>query len=142
VYNFRIIARETIMTTPKDILKQWLEAVNKGDILSLLGLYDSQAVLIPTFSNRLLNNPSELKIYFEELGTKKKLSVSLHEETLITQSLQNEIYLLSGVYSWCFVVDGKLQKFEARFSYLIDLLKPNPILQHHSSQLPSTISML
>ena len=50
---------------PKDILEQWMQAVNEGDIEKLLSLYDNQAVLIPTFSNRLLNTPDKLKNYFE-----------------------------------------------------------------------------
>ena len=48
----------------KDILEQWMKAVNDGDVKTLLNLYDNNAVLIPTFSNRLLNTPEKLKDYF------------------------------------------------------------------------------
>ncbi len=121
---------------PKDILKQWMKAVNDGDVETLLNLYDNKAVLIPTFSNRLLNTADKLKDYFEKLGNREDLSIALHEKTLITQELGNQIFLLSGIYNWRFVVDGELLNFEARFSYVIDLSKSNPILQHHSSQIP------
>ena len=121
---------------PKDILEQWMKAVNNGDVKTLLNLYDNNAVLIPTFSNRLLNTPEKLKDYFEKLGSREDLSIALHEKTLIIQELENQIFSLSGIYNWRFAVDGELLNFEARFSYLIDLSKPNPIFHHHSSQIP------
>ena len=124
------------MKTPQDILEQWMQAVNNGDVESLLGLYDSQAVLIPTFSNRLLNKPDKLREYFEKLGSREELSIALHEKTLIVQELKNQIFSLSGIYNWRFIVDGELLNFEARFSYVTDLSKPSPILHHHSSQIP------
>jgi len=125
-----------VTKNPKDILEQWMKAINDGDVESLLSLYDNQAVLIPTFSNRLLNTPDKLRDYFEKLGSREELSIALHEKTLIIQELGNEFFSLSGIYNWRFAVDGELLNFEARFSYLIDLLRPNPILHHHSSQIP------
>lgn len=124
------------MKTPQDVLEQWMQAVNNGDVEGLLGLYDSKAVLIPTFSNRLLNKPDKLLDYFEKLGSREELSIALHEKTLIVQELKNPIFSLSGIYNWRFIVDGELLNFEARFSYVIDLSKPSPILHHHSSQIP------
>ena len=124
---------------PKDILEQWMKAVNDGNVENLLSLYDNEAVLIPTFSNRLLNTPEKLKDYFEKLGNREDLSIALHEKTLIIQELGNQIYSLSGIYNWRFAVDGELLNFEARFSYLIDISKANPIFHHHSSQIPRTL---
>lgn len=121
---------------PKDILEQWMKAVNEGDVESLLSLYDNEAVLIPTFSNRLLNTPDKLRDYFEKLGGREELSIALHEKTLIIQELGNDFFSLSGIYNWRFAVDGELLNFEARFSYVLNLSKPNPILHHHSSQIP------
>ena len=128
-----------MIKTPQDVLEQWMQAVNNGDVESLLGLYDRQAVLIPTFSNRLLNTPDKLREYFEKLGSREELSIALHEKTLIVQELENEIFSLSGIYNWRFIVDGELLNFEARFSYVIDLSRPNPILHHHSSQIPRAL---
>ncbi|RZV13528.1 nuclear transport factor 2 family protein [Aliarcobacter butzleri] len=128
-----------MIKNPKDILEQWMQSVNNGNVENLLSLYDKDAVLIPTFSNRLLNTPDKLKNYFEKLGSREELSIALHEKTLLIQELKNEIYSLSGIYNWRFAVDGELLNFEARFSYIIDLSKPNPILHHHSSQIPRTL---
>ena len=107
------------MKTPQDVLEQWMQAVNNGDVEGLLGLYDSQAVLIPTFSNRLLNKPDKLRDYFEKLGSREELSIALHEKTLIVQELKNPIFSLSGIYNWRFIVDGELLNFEARFNVTV-----------------------
>lgn len=124
---------------PRDILDQWMQAVNNADTESLLGLYDPHAVLIPTFSNRVRNTPEKLRDYFETLGSRPELSIALHEKTLIIQEMQHQLYALAGIYNWRFAVDGEVLNFEARFSYVMDLSKPNPILHHHSSQIPRTL---
>jgi len=50
--------------------------------------------------------------------------------------MYNDIWTMSGIYNWRFIVDGELLNFEARFSYLVDLSKSSPIIHHHSSQIP------
>ena len=126
------------MTDPRNFLDEWIQLVNNGDIESLLNLYDNEAILIPTFSNGILNTPEKLRGYFEELGSREELSVSVNEKYLVVQELQNQIFALGGIYDWRFNVEGEVQNFEARFSYLIDLSKSSPILHHHSSQVPRT----
>ncbi|MCP8900778.1 MULTISPECIES: nuclear transport factor 2 family protein [Gilvimarinus] len=125
--------------TPREILDQWMQAVNNADVETLLNLYDANAVLIPTFSNRTRNTPEKLREYFEQLGSRPELSIALHEKTLIVQDLSNQLYTLGGIYNWRFAVDGEVLNFEARFSYVMDLSKPNPIVHHHSSQIPRTL---
>ena len=127
------------MTDPRNFLDKWIQLVNNGDIESLLNLYDNEAILIPTFSNGILNTPEKLRGYFEELGSREELSVSVNEKYLVVQELQNQIFALGGIYDWRFNVEGEVQNFEARFSYLVDLSKPSPILHHHSSQVPRTL---
>ena len=127
------------MTDPRNFLDEWIQLVNNGDIESLLNLYDNEAILIPTFSNGILNTPEKLRGYFEELGSREELSVSVNEKYLVVQELQNQIFALGGIYDWRFNVEGEVQNFEARFSYLIDLPKSSPILHHHSSQVPRTL---
>jgi hypothetical protein len=121
---------------PRDVLDHWMHAVNHADVERLLALYDPQAVLIPTFSNRLLNTPEKLRDYFEKLGSREELSIALHDRTLLVQALPGRLFTLGGIYNWRFMVEGELLNFEARFSYVVDLARPRPILQHHSSQIP------
>lgn len=128
-----------MMQKPDDILKQWMHYVNTHNVAGLLSLYDEQAVLIPTFSNRLLNSPEKIREYFERLGGRDELSIALHEKTLISQAVKQDMHSLCGIYCWRFAIDGELFSFEARFSYLLNLAVDKPILQHHSSQIPRMI---
>ncbi len=126
-------------TTPHEFLKTWMQHVNAGDISKVLAMYNEDAVLIPTFSNRLLSKPQAIREYFERLFAREELSLALHEKTVIAQPMQDGIVALCGIYCWRFAIDGELLNFEARFSYLLDLARPAPILHHHSSQIPRVI---
>ena len=125
-----------MLTKPEDILRQWMQAINNGDVEGLLSLYADGAVVIPTFSNRLLSTPARIREYFEKLGSREELSIALHEKTLVVQSLNEQRYAMCGIYCWRFALDGELLSFEARFSYVLDLSLPRPIIHHHSSQIP------
>ncbi|MCB8890178.1 nuclear transport factor 2 family protein [Vreelandella malpeensis] len=124
------------MRTPQDVLNEWMQAINSADVEALLSLYDENAVLIPTFSNRISDTREKHRDYFERLGARPGLSITLHEKTVIVQEVSETIAALTGLYNWRFEVDGELLNFEARFSYLVDLSKDAPILHHHSSQIP------
>ncbi len=124
---------------PEEILQAWMAAVNTGNVAALTALYDRNAVLIPTFSSRLLKTPEMIEDYFIRLGAREELSVALHEKTVISQSLGDQIYALSGIYCWRFAIDGELLNFEARFNYMLDLKRHSPIVHHHSSQIPRVI---
>jgi hypothetical protein len=129
----------TKFSNPVEVLTKWMAFVNKGDVNGLLSVYDENAVLIPTFSNRLLKGRESLRGYFEKLGSKEELSIALHEKTIITQDVGDQLHTISGIYNWRFSVEGEVLNFEARFDYLIDLKKSSPILHHHSSQIPRAL---
>lgn len=124
------------MKKPEQILKEWMQAVNEGSLEGLLALYDDKAVLIPTFSNRLLSKPEGIRDYFSKLCGREELSIALHEKTLNIQNVTGSIYAIHGIYCWRFAIDGELLSFEARFSYMVDVERQKPILHHHSSQIP------
>ena len=121
---------------PLDVLDQWMQAINSADVEKLLSLYDSSAILIPTFSNKVLNTPEKIRDYFEKLGNREELSIALHENTLKMQELKDDYYTINGIYNWRFKVEDETLNFEARFSYLVDTSSSTPILHHHSSQVP------
>ena len=123
----------------RDVLEAWIQGVNKGETQTLVDLYDNDSVLIPTFSSRILNTKDKKREYFEKLGTKKDLAVSLHEKTFIEQDLKNGTFVLNGLYKWSFSIDGEMLDFEARFTYVVNLTKKNPIQHHHSSQIPRSL---
>lgn len=122
--------------TPDNFIKDWMSSINNGEVENLLLFYDKNAVLLPTFSNIVLKTPAAIREYFERLSSREELKVSLHEKSLIAQNLRDDITLLSGIYRWEFKIDGYLLNFEARFTFGLNLDQPNPIIHHHSSQIP------
>jgi hypothetical protein len=124
------------MQQAQDVLKEWMRRVNDGEVDGIVGLYDERAVLIPTFSNRLLNQPGMIRDYYERLCARDELSLALHEKTVAARTVKDTIVSLCGIYAWRFAIDGELLTFEARFSYMLDVASKRPIVQHHSSQIP------
>lgn len=124
---------------PEDVLRKWLDGVNKGEVEDVLSLYSEDAVLLPTFSNRMFSTPEGIRGYFQGLGAKKNLRVELHEKPFHAIELSENIYFMSGIYCWKMEVDGEVLSFEARFTYNVNLKLAAPILHHHSSQLPRTL---
>ena len=133
------MGREPMSKTPEQVVAAWMACVNKRDMEGLMALYDARGIMIPTFSNRLLNTPEKIRKYFLNLISREDLSIALHENTLTVQPLPNDLYALCGIYCWRFAVEGELLSFEARFSFVLDLTQDHPILQHHSSQIPRTL---
>jgi len=127
------------MNKSLDVLQVWTEGINSGNINKSINLYNKKAVLIPTFSNRLLDTNDKIRDYFNKVAQKENLSITVHENTIINQEIGNHIFCLTGNYNWCFSIDGELFNFEARFSYVFDLSKESPIISHHSSQIPRTL---
>lgn len=125
--------------TPEVILKTWMSAVNNGNTETLLALYSENAILIPTFSNRILKTPEGIREYFERLASRDDLSVALHEKTQAAQQINDDISTLAGIYCWRLAIDDQLLNFEARFSYVFDMSLERPIIHHHSSQIPRTL---
>jgi len=122
-----------------DILNEWIDAVNAKELAKILSLYDKTAVLIPTFSNRILNSTEKVSGYFEALSGRNGLKVELHPKTIIVQKITGETFSVSGIYCWRFEVDDEPLSFEARFTYIINAASKSPILHHHSSQIPRTL---
>lgn len=103
-------------------------------------LYSQHAVLIPTFSPHTVGAPEGIRNYFEQLATRDNLKVRLHEKSLRKQSISNQVHALSGIYTFEFEVDQVLLAFPSRFTFVVDLSLENPILHHHSSQVPRNLS--
>ena len=121
---------------PREALDQWITLVNTLAVDELLALYHDDAVLLPTFSDDLLTDKKGIRGYFEELATQPGIEVSVDENSVIKQSFSGGLHSLSGIYRWRFKQSDDALTFEARFTFILDLSRPSPILHHHSSQLP------
>lgn len=121
------------------LLRRWIDGANSGDVDSLVGMYAQEAILLPTFSPNTTKTQAKRREYFEQLVSRPGLSVHLHEKTFFERKLNDHLFTLSGIYRFSFEVDGEMLSFEARFTCVVDTSRPDPILHHHSSQIPRTL---
>ncbi len=127
-------------TSPMEVLNAWIEAVNTLDIDTILTMYSADHILLPTFSPHMIRDDAATLQYFQQLGTRKGLSVRLHQRTLTEQRLNEDCSVFSGIYTWTFEVDDEPLSFASRFTFVIDLADDKPIRHHHSSQIPRTLN--
>jgi hypothetical protein len=130
----------TMSATPEDIVERWMEYVNKLEVESVVELYDDKSMLLPTFSPHRMSTPQQINEYFRQLSTSKNMIVELHPGTLEKMDIGENIYVMTGTYSFHFVVDDTNLTFPSRFTFILDISKEKPIIHHHSSQIPKTLS--
>ncbi|PTY03301.1 DUF4440 domain-containing protein [Verrucomicrobia bacterium LW23] len=122
-----------------EVTLAWMNFLNEGKADEVAKLYAEEAILIPTFSPLFLKTPEKRAAYFNTLGSKPNLRVELHQETLRVQKLTSTVWTSCGIYKFIFDVDEVPLTFEARFTFVLDLERESPIIQHHSSQIPRTL---
>lgn len=120
-----------------DVLSNWLDCVNSGNLEGVLSLYNEGAVLLPTFSSEVRNDPEGIRRYFVKVSsTNEEVIVEVIPGTLIVQEISDSVFSLGGIYSWEFLTKGVRSKIMARFTYTVDISLKSPIIHHHSSLLP------
>ena len=123
---------------PEAVLQAWLKGVNTADVDAIASLYADEAVLLPTFSNKVVVDTAGRLEYFNGLGAKKGLAVEVHDDTVKIQNVAGSAWSLGGLYTWRFEVDGELKSFLARFTFTVDVAREKPIFHHHSSLSPES----
>jgi len=126
--------------TAEEVLFQWVTRICSGNADDIAALYNESAVLIPTFSPHTVITPEGVRDYFGQLASRDGLGVRLHNKALRKQSMSDTLHTLSGICSFEFEVDQVLLSFPSRFTFVIDISLPQPILHHHSSQVPRNLS--
>jgi len=113
------------------LFDEWNTALSTRNPDTVTALYADNAVLLPTVSNQVRHDHSEIKDYFEAFlqkspqGVIDEFNVNILSETHVTNS---------GIYTFTF---GDGSKVSARFSYLYVASDDGwKILQHHSSAMP------
>jgi hypothetical protein len=130
----------SISDTPEKILERWVEHVNKLEVESVVDLYDDKSMFLPTFSPHSISQSQQIKEYFMQLSTRKDMRVELHHGTICKTEIGEHKYILTGIYSFHFTVDDKNLTFPSRFTFVLDVSSKNPIIHHHSSEIPRTLS--
>ena len=134
----RIISMEkSKQNNPESILKRWVKYFNEADLDELLDLYHSNSTVLPTFVPNALSTQEQIKEYLINCANQKAV-VEIDNEAIVNQQLTENIYLLTGFYSFYFDNDRK-REFKSRFTFLIDLSAEKPIQHHHSSQISESL---
>ncbi len=113
-----------------ELFEEWNRALQTGDPKVVAGLYEYNAILLPTVSNQVRHNHEEIEDYFVHFLAKEPVG-SIDEANIRTFG---DIAINSGVYTFTFK-DG--QSVTARFTYVYRWNGQDwKIVEHHSSQLP------
>jgi hypothetical protein len=108
----------------------WMQTLCSGSVPAMLELYVPNAVLVPTYSEEILQGHDELADYFDEFMDKENFCGRIDE--VIRQGS-----VVSGVYTFRWTENGRRQQVEARFTYVFVNTPEGPrILTHHSSEVP------
>lgn len=96
----------------------------------MLELYAPNAVLVPTYSEEILQGHAELAGYFAEFMDKEDFCGRIDE--VIEQGP-----VVSGTYTFRWLEDGVPEQVEARFTYVFaNTPQGRKIVTHHSSEVP------
>ena len=112
------------------LFAQWNQALQSGDPKQVTALYDENAILLPTLSNKVRHTHEEIEDYFVHFLAKGP-SGKIDEANV---RIHDNIAINSGVYSFTFA-DGTSAK--ARFTYVYQRKGEEwKIAEHHSSLMP------
>jgi len=112
------------------LFDEWNSALQTGDPKQVASLYETNAILLPTVSNKVRHNHEEIEDYFVHFLAKKP-SGKIDESNVRTFG---DIAINSGVYT--FTLDGGTQ-VQARFTYVYRWNGQRwLIIEHHSSAMP------
>ena len=118
----------------ENVIQKWADYVNHSNFQKLLGLYAPDSTMIPTFFKKILINSSEIQEYFVMLS-EWETTVEIFEESFCSKRFEMG-YLVNGEYIFNMYRGEQSQSIPARFSFLLDPSREDPILLHHSSALP------
>ena len=112
------------------LFDEWNEALQTGAPNTVVALYDTNAVLLPTVSNRVRHNHEEIEDYFTHFMSKGPAG-RIDEANV---RIFGQIAINSGIYAFSFR-DGSAVKAGFTFVYQWNGTRWL-IMEHHSSQMP------
>lgn len=116
---------------------QWMRTICSRSVPAVLALYRSDAVLVPTYDNLVLQGHRELAAYFDEFLDKENLCGRV--DRVVVQKLGDH-HIESGIYTFRWLGEyGDIKQVSARFTFVF-VRGPGSegwqIFTHHSSELP------
>jgi len=112
------------------LFDEWNDALQTGNPKNVAALYEANAILLPTVSNKVRHNHEEIEDYFVHFlakGPQGKI-----DETNVR--VFSDIAINSGIYTFSFKDQSSVQ---ARFTFVYRWNGQRwMIVEHHSSVLP------
>jgi uncharacterized protein (TIGR02246 family) len=116
-----------------NLFEKWNNALLTRDPSKVAKLYAKSAVLIPTISNKIRHNHTEIQDYFQNF-------MSLNPDGRIIEfniRIFNDIVVNSGIYNFYIDRNGQRVDVGARFTFVYKKFNNQwLIVEHHSSFLP------
>ena len=111
----------------------WNDALKTGDPDNVLACYASDAILLPTMSNKVRSTHDGIRDYFVHFLAVKPVGRIDEQHIRIYDTLA----INSGRYTFLVTVDGEEAEIGARFTFVYRKDEQGwMIIEHHSSQLP------
>jgi uncharacterized protein (TIGR02246 family) len=112
------------------LFDQWNNALKTGNPKEVAALYATDAILLPTVSNKVRHNHEEIEDYFVHFLAKVP-SGKIDESNV---RIFHDIAINSGFYTFTFADGSAVQ---ARFTYVYAKEGEGWLIkEHHSSQMP------
>lgn len=127
-----------LATQQQEIVKvygNWQNALASRKSQKIVQLYSNDAILLPTLSNKVINNQKERTDYFNALTKRKDLKVTPKQQYI---KVYGNIATNTGLYDFSFKDEkNNTVVVPARYSFVYEKTKDGWIIvNHHSSKLP------
>ena len=112
------------------LFDQWNTAIQTGKPKNVVALYDTNAILLPTISNKIRKTHAEIEDYFVVFLAKGPKGI-INESNV---RIFGDIAINSGIYTFSFANGSSVQ---ARFTFVYRFNGQDyKIVEHHSSAMP------
>lgn len=114
----------------------WNKALQTGDPEKVAALYASDAVLLPTVSNKVRTDRAAIVDYFEHFLANKPVGTKLETHVNV---LDSDSVIDTGVYEFALTDHKTGEKSTVKARYTYEYEKRNGewlIVNHHSSKMP------
>jgi len=112
------------------LFDQWNQALQTGEPKTVAALYHSNAILLPTISNKIRHNHEEIEDYFVHFLNQQPVG-NIDESNI---RIYDKLAINSGSYTFAFNDGSEVQ---ARFTFVYQWDGESwKIVEHHSSKMP------
>lgn len=137
-YVYREVAQAPTNVKDREIaglFDRWNNALQTGNVSTVVALYAAGAVLQPTVSNQVRTTPDQIKDYFDHFLALKPVGQINYREI---RQLGTNVAMDSGVYTFTLTeANGQVRHVQARYTFVYEQVGGQwKILNHHSSAMP------